>query len=175
MSIDLEQGIEVLSRTPGVLRALLQGISDYWARSGEGDGTWSPYDVVGHLIHGERTDWIPRARIILSQGDRQPFEPFDRLAQFKDSAGKSLEELLGEFEELRHRNIDELRTMRIGPDGLERRGLHPELGPVTLGQLLAMWVVHDLAHIRQIARAMARRYQDEVGPWKAYTTVFDEG
>src|SRR5215207_6343620 len=172
MRVDLriKDAVAVLERTPAVVGGLLDGAPETWARATEGEGTWSPYDVVGHLVHGERTDWVPRARHILS-GDPSPFAPFDREAQFKEGAGKSLGELLATFSELRARNLSELRAMHLGGGDLSRTGRHPELGEVTLGQLLATWVVHDLDHVAQIARTMARAYAGAVGPWSAYLSI----
>jgi hypothetical protein len=167
---DLEDALAVLERTPASLSALLAGLSETWVRATEGDGTWSPYDVVGHLIHGERTDWLPRARQILS-GETRPFEPFDRTAQFKESEGKSLGELLATFAELRRENVAALAGLRLTGEDLRRKGLHPELGEVTLGQLLATWVVHDLDHLAQVARTMSKVYAGAVGPWSAYLSV----
>jgi hypothetical protein len=160
--------IPVLERTPGVLRALLAGLPDEWTTAREGPESWSPYDVVGHLIHGERTDWIPRAELILRRGEAEPFPPFDRVAMFRESAGKSLGELLDTFARLRGESVVRLRGLGLTPADLERRGRHPELGPVTLSQHLATWVAHDLSHIRQIVRVMGRQYADAVGPWTAY-------
>ena len=168
MPYDPALAIPVLERTPGVLRALLDGLPPAWTEAREGPGRWSPYDVVGHLIHGERTDWIPRAEIILRAGDAEPFPAFDRVAMFRDSAGKSLGELLDLFARLRSESVVRLRAMALTPADLERRGRHPELGPVTLGQHLATWVAHDLSHIRQIVRTMGREYAEAVGPWTAY-------
>jgi uncharacterized damage-inducible protein DinB len=167
---NLDEAVAVLARTPASLTALLAGLPDGWLRATEGGGTWSPYDVVGHLIHGERADWIPRARHILS-GETQPFEPFDRAAQFAESRGQSVEELLATFAELRRENIAALVGMNLTGADMSRKGLHPELGEVTLGQLLATWVVHDLDHIGQIARVMAKAYADAVGPWSAYLSI----
>ncbi len=172
MNFQPDQGIEVLGRTPAVLRALLGGLSDVWVLSNYGDKTFSPFDVVGHLIHGERTDWIPRARIILAHGEAKAFEPFDRYAMYEDSKGKSLAELLDTFETLRRQNIGELQAMQLTPEKLALRGTHPELGPVTMEQLLAMWVVHDLNHIHQIAKSMAFQYRDNVGPWRRFVSIF---
>lgn len=172
MNFQPEQGIEVLGRTPAVLRALLGGLSDVWVLSNYGDKTFSPFDVVGHLIHGERTDWIPRARIILAHGEARAFEPFDRYAMYKDSQGKSLAELLDTFETLRRQNVGELQAMQLTPEKLALRGTHPELGAVTMEQLLAMWVVHDLNHIHQIAKSMAFQYGDNVGPWRRFVSIF---
>ena len=151
MNFTLSDALPVLRATPEVLGAWLRSLPDAWVRSNEGPDTWSPYDIVGHLIHGERTDWIPRLELLLSQGDSRPFTPFDRFAQFRESRGKSLEELLDTFAELRRTNVGRLESHRLQGSDLDRRGLHPELGPVTLGQLLATWVAHDLNHLGQIA------------------------
>ena len=169
--IDLEATVETLARTPATLRAMLGGFSGERTRGGGGEADWGPFDVVGHLIFGEETDWIPRARIILEYGDSRPFVPFDRLAQFERFKGRSMDELLGMFEEARRANLEALRAMGITPEQLDLPGMHPELGPVTLGQLLATWVVHDLDHIAQIAERMARPYDAAVGPWKAYLLI----
>ena len=166
----LSEALAILERTPSSLKALLDGLPDDWIQATEGDGTWSPYDVIGHLIHGERTDWIPRARHIIAR-DPGAFEPFDRTAQFTESRGKSLTELLATFAELRHENVAVLVQMHLSEDDLDRKGLHPELGEVTLRQLLATWVVHDLDHIGQIARVMAKVYTDETGPWIEYLSI----
>jgi len=168
MRYDPALAIPVLERTPGVLRALLDGLPDAWTTAREGPDSWSPYDVVGHLIHGERTDWIPRAELILRVGEAEPFPPFDRFAMFRDSAGKSLGELLDTFARLRGESVARLRALSPAPADLARRGRHPELGPVTLAQHLATWVAHDLSHIRQIVRIMGRQYAEAVGPWTAY-------
>lgn len=172
MNFRPEQGIEVLGRTPAVLRTLIGGLSDVWVLSNYGDKTFSPFDVVGHLIHGERTDWIPRARIILAHGEARAFEPFDRYAMYQDSKGKSLAELLDTFETLRRQNIRELQAMKLTPEKLALRGTHPELGAVTMEQLLAIWVVHDLNHIHQIAKSMAFQFCDNVGPWRRFVSIF---
>lgn len=166
----LEEAVAVLERTPAAVRALLDGAPETFVRATEGEGTWSPYDVVGHLVNGERTDWMGRARHILS-GDARPFTPFDRTAQFRESEGKSLQDLLDEFTELRGRNVAELVGLKLGGGDLERTGRHPDFGEVTLGQLLAAWVVHDLDHVAQIARTMAKVYADAVGPWAAYLSI----
>lgn len=166
----LEDAVAVLERTPAGVSALLDGLPETWVRATEGEGTWSPYDVVGHLVNGERTDWLGRARHILS-GDPSPFTPFDRTAQFRESEGKSLQELLATFAELRAQNLSELRGMHLGEGDLERTGRHPDFGEVRLGQLLAAWVVHDLDHVAQIARTMAKVYADAVGPWAAYLSI----
>jgi hypothetical protein len=167
----MEEAIAILARTPATLDALLRGLPDGWIVADEGDGTWSPYDVIGHLIHGERTDWMPRARIILQQGEARPFDKFDRFAQFAASEGRTLDSLLDEFAALREDNLRELAAMRLTGADFDRRGRHPELGVVTLRQLLATWVAHDLDHVMQIARVLARQYSDEVGPWRSYLRI----
>ena len=168
MNFTLNDALPVLQATPQVLRAWLENLPQVWVRSNEGPDTWSPYDIVGHLIHGERTDWVPRLELLLAQGDSRPFTPFDRFAQFRESQGKSLGELLDTFTELRRINIGRLESHRLQPSDFGRRGRHPELGPVTLGQLLATWVAHDLNHLGQIARVMGRQYTEAVGPWVEY-------
>jgi hypothetical protein len=175
MRYDTALAIPVLERMPGVLRALLEGLPDEWTTAREGPESWSPYDVVGHLIHGERTDWIPRAEMILRVGDAEPFPPFDRFAMLGESAGKSLGELLDTFARLRAENVARLRAMALTPADLSRRGRHPELGLVTLAQHLATWVAHDLSHIRQIVRVMWRQYAEAVGPWTAYLPMLRPG
>ena len=173
MDFNLTEGVSVLERTPGVLRAMLAGLPAPWIERDEGPETWSPFVIVGHLIHGERTDWIPRARIILEQAANRRFTPYDRLAQFHESAGKPLSTLLDEFAELRARNLATLRDWGLGDAQLELAGEHPEFGRVTLRQLLSTWVAHDLGHIAQIARVMAKQYRDAIGPWRAYLPIVD--
>jgi hypothetical protein len=173
MSFDLSAGTAILRRTPATLRALLHGLGEEWTSATEGPDTWSPYDVVGHLLHGERSDWIPRARIILAQGPDRRFEPYDRFAQFRESEGKSLALLLDEFETLRMANLGTLAEWRLTESELALQGEHPVFGPVTLRQLLATWVAHDLGHLVQLARVMAKQYRDDVGPWRAYLSVMD--
>lgn len=168
---DIDEAIAILERTPATVDAMLRDLPDGWITANEGDRTWSPFDVVGHLIHGERTDWMERARLILEHGESKPFKKFDRFAQFRDSEGKSLSTLLDEFARLRAQNLRDLRDLELTGDQLDRRGTHPELGTVTLRQLLSTWVAHDLDHITQIARVLARQYSDEVGPWRAYLRV----
>jgi hypothetical protein len=170
-SFAMDEAVALLSRTPAALDALLRGLPDGWISANEGGDTWSPYDVIGHLIHGERTDWVQRARIIVQQGEARPFDKFDRFAQFAGSEGRTLASLLDEFAELRAENLRELTTLRLTEADLERRGRHPELGMVTLRQLLATWVAHDLDHVVQISRVLARQYSDEVGPWRAYLRI----
>ena len=165
----------MLRRTPDVLRALLQDLPPAWIHANEGPETFSPFDVVGHLIHGERTDWIPRAQIILQYGEKRAFEPFDRFAQQEASRGKSLGELLDIFAALRADNLKRLEEQRLGDEALLRCGRHPELGTVTLSQLLATWVVHDWNHVAQVTRVLARQYAGAVGPWRAYLPLLDRG
>lgn len=171
MQQDLQHTLSLLARTPATLDALLRELPDAWTRQNEGENTWSAYDVVGHLIHGDRTDWMPRARRILEFGETRAFEPFDRLAQNRESQGKSLPELLDEFTRLRAKNLDELRAMNLRPEDMERRGLHPALGSVTLAELLATWAAHDLTHMHQISRIMAHQYRQAVGPWSRFLGV----
>jgi hypothetical protein len=171
MEQKLQHTIALLTRTPAALDALLRDLPEEWTFRSEGENTWSPFDIVGHLIHGERTDWMPRARMILQFGESRAFEPFDRVAQMRESQGKSLEQLLGEFARVRSKSLDELRALNLQPKDLERRGRHPALGVVTLAQLLATWAVHDLTHLHQISRTMAHQYRAAVGPWSAYLGV----
>lgn len=173
MNFDLSNGISVLERTPGTLRAMLAGLSSDWIDATEGPETWSPYVIVGHLIRGERTDWIPRAEIILAQGSNRRFTPFDRFAQFRESQGKSLGQLLDEFDALRAENVVKLRGWSLTDEQLALEGEHPEFGAVTLRQLLATWVAHDLGHIAQVARVMAKQYREAIGPWRAYLPIMD--
>ncbi len=168
MDFAMADAIPVLQRTPGVLRELLWDLPEGWVGATEGPGSWSPFDIVGHLIHGERTDWMPRAELILGRGESEVFTPFDRFAQIEASRGKPLRELLDMFAELRRANLQRLKSLPLSPADLERRGRHPELGSVTLAQLLATWVVHDLNHIGQVVRVMGRQYTEAVGPWRAY-------
>src|SRR5438067_4754555 len=167
----LPDAIALLRRTPAALDVLLRGLPDLWTRSTEGPETWSPYDIVGHLIHGEHTDWIPRARHILNDGESRPFDKFDRLAQFNDSRGKSLDQLLDEFAKARSESLSALEALNLTPADLNKRGTHPTFGSVTLGQLLATWTAHDLTHIHQISRVMALQYREAVGPWTAFLGV----
>jgi hypothetical protein len=167
----LDEAIAMLSRTPAVVDRWLRDLPDEWLAAHEGGETWSAYDVVGHLIHGERTDWMARTRRILDDGEAVAFEPFDRLAQFEASQGRALSSLLDEFARLRTENVDRIRMLGLRDSDLDRRGRHPALGAVTLRQLLATWVAHDLDHIAQIARVLAHQYTDEVGPWRAYLRV----
>ena len=168
---DLAEATALLARTPRVLDAWLRGLPEPWLRATEGPDTWSPCDVVGHLLHGEETDWIARAEIIRTHGPTRAFDPFDRFAMFEKSKGMTIDDLLDAFAEARAQNLATLQSWQLGPDDFALEGRHPELGPVTLGQLLATWTAHDLGHLRQIARTMARRYTADVGPWRQYLSV----
>ena len=174
MELELEHAIEILKRTPTTLNSLLRDLPEPWLINNEGPETWSPYDVIGHLIHGDETDWIPRAKIILEHGETRAFAKFDRVAMFEASKGKSITELLDTFAELRAEKLRELKSMNLTADLLDKRGRHPELGEVTLRQLLSTWVVHDLGHIRQVVRVMSKQYRDAVGPWRAYLSILEE-
>ena len=171
MDLNLEHTISLLSRTPGALNALLRDLPDAWTRCNEGDGTWSAFDVVGHLIHGERFDWMPRARMILEFGDTKAFEPFDRWGHVRECHDKTLGQLLDEFARLRTENLTALRALNLRREDMERCGRHPGLGAVTLSQLLATWGAHDLTHLHQISRLMAHQYWEAVGPWNKYLGV----
>jgi hypothetical protein len=174
MEYELVHAIDVLRRTPATLNSLLRDLPEPWLLQNEGPETWSPYDVIGHLVHGEETDWIPRAKIILEHGETRPFEPFDRVAMFDESKGKSIVELLDRFAQLRAENLRELESLNLTAELLDKRGRHPELGVVTLKQLLSTWVVHDLGHVRQVVRVMSKQYREAVGPWKAYLSILEE-
>jgi hypothetical protein len=167
----LAETIAVLTRTPATLNTLLRGLPDIWVHRNEGKDTWSAFDIVGHLICGELTDWMPRVRIILESGEARSFDPFDRFAQVKESQGKSLEQLLDDFARLRNENLAALQALNLQAEDLERRGKHPALGVVTLSELLATWAVHDLTHVHQLSRVMAHQYREAVGPWGAYLGV----
>jgi hypothetical protein len=171
MQVDLDDVVVHLQRTPMVLKHLLGTLPDAWVLANYGAGTFSPFDVLGHLIHGERTDWLPRVRHILEHGDAEPFTPFDRDAHVHESAGKSMAALLDEFASLRAANIVALETLELTPKDFDRKGLHPALGPVTLGELLATWVTHDLHHIAQCRKAMSHQYREAVGAWRAYLGI----
>lgn len=173
MNFSLQRSIEILERTPSILDSFFNELSDDWTLNNEGENTWSPYDIIGHLIHGERTDWIERAKIIIYQQDDKTFESFDRYAQINESQGKSLAQLIEEFKLLRNDNLNELRALNISEEMLDLEGIHPELGKVNLNQLLATWVVHDLGHIAQISRVMAFQYKNEVGPWTDYLKIIE--
>ncbi|HEV3458546.1 MAG TPA: DinB family protein [Thermoanaerobaculia bacterium] len=171
MEHDLQDTIALLGRTPAALDGLLRDLPETWTHRDEGENTWSVFDVVGHLIHGEHTDWMPRARMVLQFGETRTFEPFDRQGHVRESAGKSLDQLLDEFARLRAQNLDELRALNLQPKDLELRGRHPFFGVVTLSELLATWAAHDLTHLHQISRIMAHQYQEAVGPWTAFLGV----
>jgi len=171
----LGDAVAVLTRTPASINALLRGLPSIWAYHNEGTDTWSAFDIVGHLIVGERTDWMPRVRIILTDGEARPFDPFDRFAQAKESQGKSLEQLLDDFARLRKENLVALQALNLRQEDLTRRGRHPALGVVTLSELLATWAVHDLTHVHQLSRVMAYQYRDVVGPWSAFLGVLKCG
>jgi hypothetical protein len=173
MQFELQHAIQILRRTPAALNSLLRDLPEPWLINNEGPETWSPHDIVGHLIHGEETDWIPRVKIILEHGETRPFDPFDRFAMLDKLKGKSTAELLDTFARMRTHSLQELEALNLTPNLLEKRGTHPEFGVVTMKQLLSTWVVHDLGHVRQVARVMAKQYRDEVGPWKAYLPVLE--
>lgn len=173
MKYDINNALEILEQTPKTVYSLLSPLSDEWIFCNEGNATWSAFDIVGHLIHGEKTDWIPRMNIILSDSDNKIFKPFDRFAQFENSKGKLMSQLLNEFSELRQTNLKFLKSLNLTKVQLELKGIHPELGEVTLYQLLATWVVHDLGHLAQISRVMAKQYKTEVGPWAAYLPILN--
>jgi hypothetical protein len=172
MEFNINESVDILERTPFVLEMLLKDLDNKWIFNNEGESTWSPYDVIGHLIHGEKTDWVPRILIILKEKDKK-FVPYDRFAQFLESKGKTLSELLAEFTYLRRENISILKQLSFTNEVLNKTGIHPEFGEVTLRQLLATWVVHDLGHIVQISRVMAKQYEQEIGPWVKYFSVFN--
>ncbi|HMK28805.1 MAG TPA: DinB family protein [Terriglobales bacterium] len=171
MEHNLPHTVSLLGRTPATLDALLRDLPQAWTLQNEGETTWSAFDVVGHLIHGERTDWMPRVKMILAFGETRAFEPFDRWAQVRESQGKSLGQLLDEFARLRKQNLAELVALNLRPEDFKRRGRHPTLGGVTLAELLATWAAHDLTHLHQISRIMAHQYREAVGPWSAYLGV----
>lgn len=173
MKFNIIKALEILNQTPSTLTSLLENLSDDWIINNEGGESWSPFDVVGHLIHGEKTDWIVRLNIILFEKDKL-FQPFDRFAQFEASKGKSLQQLLVEFSELRAKNITYINSLKLNEDQLDLTGIHPEFGQVSVRQLLATWVAHDLGHIAQISRVLAKQYKNEVGPWVAYIPILKE-
>jgi hypothetical protein len=171
MIYSMERSIEVLERTPEALKALLSGLHEDWTQNNEGPDTFSPFDVVGHLIHGEKTDWRPRINRILEHGQEKAFDPYDRFAQYTESKGKTLAQLLDEFDALRSQNMEWFRSLSLNETDFEKKGMHPVLGNVTLRNLLATWVIHDLTHIAQIARVMAKQYKDEMGPWQQFFRI----
>lgn len=167
MKFDLNRSIEILSNTPSVLESILHNLSDDWLHANEGPDTWSPYDIIGHLVHGEQTDWMERTDIILFSEDKR-FKKFDRFAQFTESKGKTIHVLLAEFRKLREKNIEHVKSLQLTEDKLNMTGIHPSFGDVTLRQLLSTWTVHDLNHISQICRVLAKQYKPETGPWVEY-------
>jgi hypothetical protein len=173
MDFRLDLAIDILERTPATFRAFLGGLPEDWIHPNEGPDTFSAFDNLGHLIHGERADWIPRARIILAQDAQRTFDPFDRFAQYRDSQGRTLDDLLDEFARLRDENLAVLRGWNLSERELALEGEHPALGTVTLRQLLSTWAAHDLGHVAQTARVLAKQYRDAVGPWRAYLPIMD--
>lgn len=171
MKYDLQKSIEILQSTPSVLRSLMQSQHADWLMNNEGPETFSPFDVLGHLVHGEKTDWTARIQLIIDHGNTRPFEKFDRFAMYDESRGKTINDLLDEFEKLREQNINWLRSLSLTPPDFEKKGFHPVLGEVTLENLLATWVVHDLTHIAQISRVMAKQYKDAIGPWTEFFRI----
>jgi hypothetical protein len=173
MKYSIDKALEILERTPKVLKSYLEKLSDEWIFCNEGDETWSAFDIVGHLIHGEKTDWTPRLKIVLSDSEQKTFEPYNRFAQFEESKGKTLSQMLSEFSELRTDNLNYLKSISITEDDFNKNGIHPQLGEVSLKNLLATWVTHDLGHIAQISRVMAKQYKEEVGPWIDYISILN--
>ena len=171
MKYNLETSLEILDRTPAVLQSLLAGINEEWVINNEGPDTFSPFDVVGHLVHGEKTDWPPRVKMILESGLTKTFVPYDRFAMFEDSKDKTIQDILHDFSDLREKNIQWLRSLELAETDFDKQGIHPFFGPVTLKQLLATWVVHDLTHIAQISRVMAKQYTEEIGPWVEFFRI----
>ena len=174
MTYTTANAINILEQTPKTLVSFLSDLSDDWIFCHEGGESWNAFDIVGHLIHGEKTDWVARMKIILSKSEHKTFEPYDRFAQFENSKGKSLSNLLEEFSNLRTQNLSYLKSLNLNNEQLKLKGIHPELGEVTLSELLACWVTHDLGHLAQIARVMAKQYKDEVGPWVAYIPILSK-
>lgn len=174
MDFELSKSLEILEKTPKVLDVLLNGLSNDWIYHNEGENTWSPYDIVGHLNFGEKTDWMVRIKIILQESENKLFEPFDRFAQLKENQEKPIAHLIREFKELRENNLKELKALKISEDDFGKTGIHPEFGEVNLKQLISTWAVHDLGHIAQISRVMAKQYKNEVGPWMNYLGVLNK-
>ncbi|QHI34812.1 hypothetical protein IMCC3317_01560 [Kordia antarctica] len=174
MNFELNNSIEILERTPLILESFLSNLSSNWIKNNEGENTWSPYDIIGHLIYGEKTDWIVRAKIIVSQSENKTFESFDRFAQFKENQNLQISDLIAKFKDLRKSNLQELKSLHITSDKLALKATHPELGEITLQQLISAWVVHDLGHIAQISRVMAKQYDSNVGSWKAYLGILNK-
>ncbi len=173
MKYTTKEAIEILERTPAVVKALLTNLSDEWILNNEGPETFSTYDVIGHLIHGEKTDWPVRTKIILEFGTSKPFDPYDRFAQYEESQGKSLQQLLNQFEAVRKDNVAWLKSLNLTEKDLDKKGMHPKLGEVTLRNLLSTWVVHDLTHIAQMTRVMAKQYKEEMGPWPEFFRILE--
>ncbi len=171
MKFSIEKSIEILERTPTILESYLNDLSQDWIKKNEGENTWSPYDIIGHLVHGEKTDWIVRLKVILNDLDNKQFEPFDRFAQMSLDTKRPISELLKEFRDLREMNLNELKALQLVEKDFKRKGIHPELGEVSLTQLISTWVVHDMGHIAQISRVMAKQYESEVGPWVKYLGI----
>jgi len=171
MKFELKQATEILSQTPFTLQRMLEALSDNWTQTSSDRESWGVYDVIGHLIHGEETDWIPRAEIMLAQGENRTFVPFDRVAQFEGAKDRSLADLLTEFAYLRNTNLERLTRMELSEEHLSLKGMHPKLGEVSMAQLLATWVVHDLNHIAQVSKILAKKYDVEVGPWREYLSI----
>ena len=171
MQPTLDQSISLLARTPATLNALLRDLPDAFARQNEGGDSWDAVAIVGHLICGERTDWVPRARIILQHGESRPFDPFDMQGHVREIQGKSINQLLDEFVHWRNRNLIELRAWKLQPADLDKSGLHPSLGSVTLGQMLSTWAAHDLSHLHQLSRVLAHPYREPVGSWGQFLGV----
>jgi DinB superfamily len=171
MKYTSQQSIEILERTPAILKALLAGLSDEWVMNNEGPDTFSPYDIIGHLIHGEKTDWVTRAKIILEHGTAKPFTSWDRFAQYEESKGKNLQQLIDKFEAVRNENMLWFKSLNLSETDFDKKGMHPTLGKVTLRNLLATWVVHDLTHTAQITRVMAKQYKEEMGPWPEFFRI----
>ena len=175
MEHDLEQTIALLSRTPAALDGLLRDLPETWTHRGEGEDTWTVFDVVGHLIYADRENWMPRARRILQFGEEQPFDPFDRLGHVRESQGKSLSQVLDEFARVREGCLVDLRALNLTSEQMTKRGRHPALGPVTLSELLATWAAHDMTHLHQISRILAHQYREAVGPFASYLGVLQCG
>lgn len=171
MNFALNKSLEILERTPKVLEVLLKDLSQEWIMNNEGEDTWSAYDIVGHFLHGEKTDWLTRTKIILATEGNKTFAPFDRFAQFTESKGKDLNQLLKEFKEARNENLKKLKALSLSENDLDKKGIHPAFGDVTLQQLLSTWTVHDLAHMSQINRVLAKQYKENVGPWVEYLSI----
>lgn len=173
MNFDLKKSIELLERSPETYEALLSNLKNDWNKINEGQDTWSAYNIVGHLIHGEKTDWIPRAEIILTKENKK-FEPYDRFAQEKLYSTQTFEELINEFKELRVRNVDKLKSWNLTEQDLDKQGMHPDLGLVTLKQLISTWTIHDMIHFNQISRVIVKHYADDIGPWKKYVRLLND-